>query len=359
MPNFEPDYRHILNAALNKRPARMPIYEHKVSPVIMGRVLGDDFEDLINGNDFDRREYFRKYCDFYKRMTYDTVSFEANITWILPDGGALRGGKAGPIQDRNDFNTYPWDELPNRYWNVASPQLNALIQCVPQGMKLIGGVGNGVFEISEDLVGLEYLAYMQYDDPELFKDLYAKIGDLMVTIWEAFLERYGNHFVVCRFGDDLGFKTGLMVDPRVIRDHIFPEYRRVIAIIRKVGTPFLWHSCGNIFEIMDDAISLGINAKHSNEDTIAEFDHWIERYSDRIGLFGGIDVDVLCQQEPSDIVNTVVAKAQRYRKKANGYALGSGNSIADYVPVEGYLAMIEAAQKIREVESKAGAPAFN
>ncbi len=43
----------------------------------------------------------------------------------------------------------------------------------------------------------------------------------------------------------------------------------------------------------------------------------------------------------------VVAKGTRFRRNAQGYALGSGNSIPEYVPAEGYLAMIEAAQKIR------------
>ena len=43
---------------------------------------------------------------------------------------------------------------------------------MPVGMKALGGIGNGVFEISEDLVGFENLAYMQADDPELFEALY-------------------------------------------------------------------------------------------------------------------------------------------------------------------------------------------
>lgn len=43
-------------------------------------------------------------------------------------------------------------------------------------------------------------------------------------------------------------------------------------------------------------------------------------------------------------------KGSRFRAAANGYALGSGNSIPDYVPVDGYLAMIEAAKKIRKSE---------
>ncbi len=101
---------------------------------------------------------------------------------------------------------------------------------------------------------------------------------------------------------------------------------------------------------MEDIIEAGIDAKHSNEDTIAPFSRWIGEYSDRIGLIGGFDMDFLCQKTPDEIFNEVIQKGTEYRKTANGYALGSGNSIPDYVPVDNYLAMVEAAQKIRVIE---------
>lgn len=64
----------------------------------------------------------------------------------------------------------------------------------------------------------------------------------------------------------------------------------------------------------------------------------------RIGLFGGIDMDRLCRMKPADVREFTVSEAGRFRRTAKGYALGSGNSIPDYVPVEGYLAMIEGAK---------------
>jgi uroporphyrinogen decarboxylase len=345
---FQNDYRYMLDVLANRRPARLPVYEHIISPKIMEQVLGVQFADLIEGGPSDQEEFFRQYCRFFQEMTYDTVSFEVTITDLLPGHGAILGGKPGPIQNRADWQKYPWDQLAELYWEKADSQFKALVKNLPDGMKALGGVGNGVFEISEDLVGFQYLAYVQADDPELFADLYRKIGDLMVEIWTVFLERYADAFAICRFGDDLGFKTSTLVSPKVIRQHILPQYKRVMDVIKSAGKPFLWHSCGKIFAIMDDVIALGINAKHSNEDIIAPFDQWILLYGDRIGLLGGIDVDLLCQKQPAEIVDEVFEKGRRFRAAARGYALGSGNSIPDYVPVEGYLAMIEAARKIRQ-----------
>jgi uroporphyrinogen decarboxylase len=347
---FQPDYHHMLDVLANRRPARLPVYEHIISPLVMEEILNVRFADLIHGSQADVDEFFRHYCRFFQEMTYDTVSYEVGLADLLPDHGAILGGRPGPIQNRADFERYPWDEAPRIYWETADRLFPALIKNLPPGMKALGGVGYGVFEISEDLVGFQYLAYLQADDPELFGELYVKIGDLMTGIWATFLERYGEAFAICRMGDDLGFRSGTLVSPQVIRQHVLPQYRRILGQIQRAGKPFLWHSCGKIFSIMDDVIALGINAKHSNEDAIAPFDEWIRLYGDRIGLLGGIDVDVLCQKTPAEIFAEVYEKGKRYRASAQGYALGSGNSIPDYVPANGYLAMIEAAKKIRADE---------
>ncbi len=346
---FQPDYRNMLAVMANRRPPRLPIYEHIISPEIMEQIMGRQFAALHDGDDADLDQFFRSYGQFWQDMTYDTVSYEVCITEALPGHGAIMGGK-GPIQNRADFAHYPWDELAARYWALAARRFDALGRHLPPGMRALGGVGNGVFEISEDLVGFESLAYMQADDPELFAQLYERIGDLMVDIWQRFLAHYTDIFAICRMGDDLGFKTSTLVAPRTIRQHVLPQYRRIVGLIRGAGMPFLWHSCGNIFPIMDDVIDLGINAKHSNEDIIALFERWIELYGERIGLLGGIDVDLLCQRTPTEISAVVFDKGRRYRAAAQGYALGSGNSIPNYVPVDGYLAMVEAAQRLREMD---------
>ncbi|MGL4737436.1 MAG: uroporphyrinogen decarboxylase family protein [Cellulosilyticaceae bacterium] len=105
--------------------------------------------------------------------------------------------------------------------------------------------------------------------------------------------------------------------------------------------PFLLHSCGNLFQIFDDLIDLAkIDAKHSNEDAIAHFSIWVERYGDRIGNFGGIDTDVLCRQSPAYIQDYILDCLDKV-KGHGGIAFSSGNSIPDYVPTDGYLAMIE------------------
>ena len=151
-------------------------------------------------------------------------------------------------------------------------------------------------------------------------------------------------------GDDLGFKTSTLLSPDTLRQHVFPQYKRIIDLAHQDGKRFLLHSCGNIFSVMDSIIETGIDAKHSNEDEIAPFEKWIEKYNDQIGLFGGIDVNTLCLDDYDTVYQKVLKDGLRYRSMSKGFGLGSGNSIAEYIPVEGYMAMIDAVKEIRRQE---------
>ena len=347
---FQPDYNNLLQVLNNERPTRLPLYEHNIDEPFISKAIGQKLiiEDVAL-TELD--DYFRTVINFWKDMTFDGVSYEALICPIFPGHGAIKGG-IGPIQTREDFERFPWNEIPRMYWEKYTPRLEAIRRNLPPGMKAYGGCGYGIFEAAQDLVGYEYLCLMQCMDPELFADLFVRIGDLYAQLWSEMVRRYSDIFVFFRMGDDLGFRSNTLLDPDVIRQHIIPQYKRVISIVHSANKKFLLHSCGKIFSIMDDLIDAGIDAKHSNEDEIAPYNEWIEKYSSRIGLFGGIDLNVLILDTPEEIFRKVVENGTKFRATANGYGIGSGNSIPDYIPVDGFMAMVEAVNEIRGRELK-------
>ena len=58
-------------------------------------------------------------------MTYDAFDFEAPICDIYPVMGNLLGN-VGPIQTRDDFNEYPFNEIPEIFWKTYTPHLEAI-----------------------------------------------------------------------------------------------------------------------------------------------------------------------------------------------------------------------------------------
>lgn len=348
MGEFKPDYRNVVDAAFNRKPKRFPLYEHNVAFTKVGEIIGKDMMALYNGDDADLEEFFKIYSEFFRSHGYDVVTFEGCITEILPGGGALGDSRVDPvIEDREDFEKYPWDELEELYFNKFSRYYRALRNQMPEGMKAIGGVGNGIFEIVQDLTSFEGLCYIKVDDEDLYAELFKKVGEIHNKIWTRFMKEFGDIYCVLRFGDDLGYKSNSLLASDDIKEHIFPWYKKTVDLVHSYEKPFLLHSCGNIFHLMDELINeVGIDAKHSNEDQIAPFPVWAEKYGDKIGNFGGFDVDVICSETKDNLrayIFDVIKKCEGH----GGIALGTGNSIPDYVPAEAYLNMIDLVREYR------------
>ena len=345
---FNPDYNNIVKAAENKKPERIPLYEHTVSHKIMETMRGVRFSDLYNGTYQDKLEFFRHYSAFFKESGYDTVSYECCIGPAMPGSGALGRQKEGVIKTRKDFEAYPWAYVPDFYFEMYGDYFRALDEVMPPGMKGIGGVGNGVFECVQDIVGFQELCYIKADDEDLYNDLFAKVGEIIEKIWDRFLEEFADLYCVCRFGDDLGYKSSTLLSTEDIKKLIIPQYRRIVDRVHAHGKPFLLHSCGCIFNVMDDIINeAGINAKHSNEDVISPYSRWIDEYGDRIGNFGGLDTDALCDSSSVDVHSYTTNIYRLCEAKKGGAAIGSGNSIPDYVSPDRYSLMLETVRTLR------------
>lgn len=347
----EPDYKNIVDAASNKWARRLPLYEHGVGSKVIYETTGTKpYECWFSSDMSESREGFRLFWDFWKQCGYDTASMEFSLCAILyrHGGGALGAHKEGCIRTREDFEKFPWEQIYTEYFEFYDRYIKNFTETCPRGMKAVGGVGNGVFEAVQDLTGYINLCYIKSDDRELYADLFKKTGELQIKIWKRITEEYGDVFCVHRFGDDLGFKSQTLISVEDIRIHILPAYTKIIELVHRSGKPFLLHSCGCIFGVMDDLINIAkIDAKHSNEDSIAHFTEWVYRYGDQIGNFGGIDTDVLCRFD-SEYIREYITDCLEKVRGHGGIAFSSGNSIPDYVPTQSYLTMIETVREWRE-----------
>ena len=344
-----PDYRNVVYAAQNRWVDHVPLYEHIIGAKVIEEITGNRPYDICFSEDMaESREGFRQYWDFWKITGYDTASMEFGLCGALIGAGALGAHQEGCIKNREDFEKYPWEEIPRRYFDLYAPYIRNFAKTCPPGMKAVGGVGNGLFEAVQDIVGYIDLCYIRSDDEELYRDLFCKMGEVEYNIWDRFMAEFSDVFCVLRFGDDLGFKQQTLISPDDIRTCIIPVYQKIIERVHRENKPFLLHSCGRIFDVMDDLIHVAkIDAKHSNEDQIAHFSEWVNRYGDRIGNFGGIDTDVLCRCS-AEYIREYILDCLNKVKGHGGIAFGSGNSIPDYVPVEGYLAMVETVREWRK-----------
>jgi len=131
------------------------------------------------------------------------------------------------------------------------------------------------------------------------------------------------------------------------RDDPHFEKRRAIAMQRFLGYDFVGigmlslHACGNRRDVIEDMITdTRIDAIHSWEDKIESILDAKRAYGDRMSLLGGIDVDFLCRAGEGAIRRRVRATIESCQP-GGGFCLGSGNTVANYIPLDNYLAMLD------------------
>ncbi len=244
----------------------------------------------------------------------------------------------GPIQSWQDFDRYPWPKVSD----IDLTELEWLEKNLPENMGCYDLTAH-IIEMLSFLLGYETLCYKIFDEPDLIDAICEKVGNFYVDFTRT----------LCGFScmrliwgsDDMGFRSSTLISPQSLREKILPWHRRCAEIAHEHSRPYLLHCCGNVDTIMDDLIDdVGIDAKHSFEDTIMEVTQAKKKYGNRISLLGGIDVDFLCRSDEKAI-------RRRVRDTLNvcmplgGYCLGTGNSVASYIPVENYLIMLDEGRK--------------
>lgn len=251
------------------------------------------------------------------------------------------------IHDRASFERYPWPDPAAADWS-ALDRYAALLR---PGMRLMVCAPDGLLENAVALIGFERLCLLLVDDPGLVADVFAAIGERL----EAYYLRALRHPAVGLLmgNDDWGFRSGTMLSPRDLRRYVFPWHERWVAAAHAAGRPAVLHSCGRLDRVMDDIIDgLRYDARHSWEDAIEPVEDAYERWGGRIAILGGLDVDRMATGTPREIHDRAAALVRRSAPRG-GYALGTGNSVPDWIPHANALAMVEAG-----VAGRARAPAL-
>ncbi len=244
--------------------------------------------------------------------------------------------KRGVITSWEDFKKYPWPSLEKLdLWPFEFVSKN-----LPHGMGIFASFSPGVLEVlSNELFGIEAFSYLLQDNPALVEATTNKVGEL---IYGAYKKIIGLDNLVGFFqGDDMGFKTATLLSPEKLRKYILPWHKRFAKLAHDNKLLYIFHSCGCLDSIMEDLIEdVKIDAKHSFEDTIMPVKEFKKKYGDRIAVLGGVDMDKLWRLKKRELrryVRDILDECM----SGGGYALGSGNSITNYVPIKNYLIMLD------------------
>lgn len=267
-----------------------------------------------------------------------TMQVSENTSNEVPDGRrAWANDNQGPIMSWEDFENYKW---PGNYKAINAMSI-ATAKCVPDGMKVLA-IPGGMFEWTTWLMGLVPFSYALADDPELVDAVIEKVYEAIYNTVLGLMDEpnIGGIFM----GDDLGFSTSTMVSPKVLREKFFPRAKKIVDLVHSAGKIAVLHSCGNVYSVMDDIIGMGFDAKHSFEDKIVPVEEVHAKWGDRIGIVGGVDMDIMAQGSERDVRKRAREILDACATKGR-YVLGTGNSVANYIPIKNYKALVAEARE--------------
>jgi uroporphyrinogen decarboxylase len=360
----QPDFENLRRTILRQGPpGPVPLFELFVDPGMIEAVLEESFP--VNLHRYveepnlelsgDELPGLMKSLDMYVRfsyeMGYDYVSMVTGFSLrrslkAAADTAQAQnwpGGQrywqdelAGPIQSWADFEAYPWPKAEE----MRHAALEFVNTRVSEGMKIAVFMFGGIFEHASWLMGLQPFSYALRDQPDLVEAICQRVGELATaTVTQAVtIDNVGMVFL----SDDLGFYSGTLVSPDVIRRYIFPHYKKITDVTHQAGKPLIFHSCGNVYKLMDEAIDdIGIDAKHSFEDKIMPVEEVYRRWGDRVAILGGVDMHLLAGGTEEQVRARTRQILEVCGVKGTGYCLGTGNTAANYIPKQNYLAMLD------------------
>ena len=202
-------------------------------------------------------------------------------------------------------------------------------------------IGFSLYERAWTLRGMEPLMTDFYDHPEFVHELLERIADYNVAQVRAALE-YDIDAVY--FGDDWGQQHGLQMGPRLWREFIYPRLRRMYGVVREGGKFVMIHSCGDVDELFDDLVAIGLNSFNPFQPEVMDVYSLLPRYRGRLAFHGGLSTQ---KTLPFGSVADVRAETRRLLElgREGGYIFAPAHDVEGDVPLENMLAAIEIVQQ--------------
>lgn len=331
----DPDFRRVQTALACAQPDRVPLGELWVDRTIMEDFIHKPIGSHDTGEDYD----LEAEIEFWYRAGYDYIHIEPRYFFPKKSGRRPTPDEhAGLITKWDEFAQYPWPSLAD----VDFSALERAPDLLPPGMAIIAGT-SGIFEEAWMIMGFETLCLAIYDQPDLVAAVFNRVGSFITQIFERIVAHPG--VGALWISDDLAYTSGPMLNPDIYRKWLFPWYRHIKKIAVKNHLPLLLHSDGDLSLLLPDLLELRFNGLQPIEPKAMDIRALKKSLSSRLCLIGNVELDFPLVRGKQDDVTQVVKELIRDVAPGGGFCLGSSNTIPYYVPLDNYVAMLEACRE--------------
>jgi uroporphyrinogen decarboxylase len=215
---------------------------------------------------------------------------------------------------------------------------------------VLKGLCAGIFEMLQRLRGMQNSLMDTALYPDFTDALIGRLADLKIAFWEMALAELGDVVDIVLEADDYGTQESQLIAPAVFRRLFKPHHRRVLETIKRCapGVRVLFHSCGNVRDIIPDLIEIGVDILNPVHVRAAGMEPaGLKRDFGRDVCFwgGGVDTQgVLSRGTPQEVAEDTRRNLEALAP-GGGYVFNTIHNIQSEVPPENILAMWETLQR--------------
>ncbi|MCD6291814.1 MAG: hypothetical protein J7M34_15060 [Anaerolineae bacterium] len=258
----------------------------------------------------DRRQAFSQW--FFPHPPFERkviAEDDEHILYVNHEGILMRELKRNPMSSMPQFVRFPVETREDfrRFWRERmQPDLNRrigpdwkerlrLARSLPYPLIIIADRWGGFFGPLRNLLGLERLCTLFYDDPAFVEEMMDADADFIIAIMEQILDVVP--IDAFSFWEDMAFKTSTLLSPRMARRYMLPRYRRVVDFLTARGVPFIGlDSDGMIDPLIPVWLDAGLNFLYPFEvqagmDVVAVR----KKYGRELRIWGGVDKRALAR----------------------------------------------------------------
>ncbi len=327
-----PDFNRLLKALRREQPDRVPLCELLMDAEAKEAFLGRPVRTVADD------------VDFWYRAGYDYIGLPPDFSFSYWEGEPVRDGSAryqrswgreasGFVAGWADLERHP---IPTLDLVDFSP-FDEIGDLLPEGMGVVARFGD-IFTTAWQMMGFTPFCYAMYEQEDLVAYAMEKLGELVLGIFRTMADY--DAVGALWYSDDIAYATGLMVTPDFYRRYLFPWMKRIGDLAAERDMPYIYHTDGLLWEVMEDLIDCGIDALQPIEPAAMDIREVKRRYGDRLALIGNVEVDLLARGAEEQ-VRAEVRRLLREVAPGGGYCLGSSNTIAYYVEPANYRALLD------------------
>jgi len=134
---------------------------------------------------------------------------------------------------------------------------------------------------------------------------------------------------------DVAYRKNLFFSPDYWRRHFKPGVKAIVEVCHEHGLPVIYHGCGNVNDIFEDFIEVGVDAYNPLEAKAGlDVVDLRRKYGHHIAFCGNMDVMAWAQGSQEELKRIVLTKLNAAR--GGGYIFQSDHSVPSNVSGQNY-----------------------